>query len=170
MRYGDGAKGYIFWFPSQKQVVMSRNFVFEECFILKILVESILETKSEDFHKQLKLQEIQSDYPGSTDPCQGSIDLCQMTQDRVFAMIRLIDQCPFTHDRPIYIIRSTDLHNQIDRSMSDKQYVSSNSRNQCAGSEKCSIAKAKPKKVDVRPPQRYHFEDMVGYALMLSRK
>ena len=30
---------------------MSRNFVFEECFILKILVESILETKSEDFHK-----------------------------------------------------------------------------------------------------------------------
>ena len=35
---------------------------------------------------------------------------------------------------------------------------------------KRSIAKDRPRRVDVRPPERYRFDDMVGYALQVAEE
>ena len=72
MGYGDGVKGYRVWSPSEKRVVMSRNVVFDESSMFKVSAESISEADQEDVDKQVELQEVQSDYPGSTDPVSGS--------------------------------------------------------------------------------------------------
>ena len=72
MGYGDGVKGYRVWSPSEKRVVMSRNVVFDESSMFKVSAESISEAEQEKFDKQVELQEVQSDYPGSTDPVSGS--------------------------------------------------------------------------------------------------
>ena len=66
--------------------------------------------------------------------------------------------------------RSIDPQEESERSMSDEQPQSSNSGNQRIGSEKRSIAKDRQRRLDVRPPERYRFEDMVGYALQVAEE
>ena len=53
--------------------------------------------------------------------------------------------------------------------MADDQPKSFNSENQLVGSKKYSCARKRPRRVDVRPPDRYQFEDIVGHALQGCR-
>lgn len=48
--------------------------------------------------------------------------------------------------------RSINPQEESEQSTSDEEPESSYSGNQCIGSEKCSIAKDRPRRVDVRPP------------------
>ncbi|XP_056860022.1 uncharacterized protein LOC130508500 [Raphanus sativus] len=66
--------------------------------------------------------------------------------------------------------RSINLQEEIERSLIDEEQKSSYSGNQHVGSEKRSIAKDRPRRVEVRPPARYRFEDMVGYALQVAEE
>ena len=101
---------------------------------------------------------MQSDYPGSTDLVSGS--------DRSTPYTGLGDGRDLRSMSDN--MRSIDPQEESERSTSDEQPQSSNSGNQRIGSEKCSIAKDRPRRVDVRPPERYRFEDMVGYALQVA--
>ena len=65
---------------------------------------------------------------------------------------------------------SIDPQGGIERSMADDKPKSFNSENQLVGSEKCSCARKRPRRVDVRPPERYRFEDIVGHALQVAEE